>query len=55
MSLNALRQGSHIKIGPARFLILQKLSDNNWQLQNTRNWRVVQTHRRRTSRPVCPQ
>jgi hypothetical protein len=22
MSLNALRQGSHIKIGPARFLIL---------------------------------
>ena len=35
MSLNALRQGSHIKIGPARFLILQKLSDNNWQLQNT--------------------
>jgi putative transposase len=35
MSLSALRQGSHIKIGPARFLILQKLGDNNWQLQNT--------------------
>ena len=35
MSLNALRQGIHIKIGPTRFLILQKLADNNWQLQNT--------------------
>lgn len=35
MSLNALRQGSHVKMGPARFLILQKLSDNSWQLQNT--------------------
>lgn len=35
MSLNALRQGSHVKIGPARFLILQKLSDNHWRLQNT--------------------
>jgi putative transposase len=35
MSLNALRQGSHVKIGPARFLILQKLSDKSWQLQNT--------------------
>ena len=34
MSLNALRQGSHVKIGPARFLILQKLSENSWQLQN---------------------
>ena len=35
MSLNALRQGSHVKIGPTDFVILQKLSDNNWQLQNT--------------------
>ena len=35
MSLNALRQGIHIKIGPVRFLVLQKLADNNWQLQNT--------------------
>jgi len=35
MSLNALRQGSHVKIGPSDFVILQKLSDNNWQLQNT--------------------
>ena len=35
MSLNALRQGSHVKIGPTRFLILQKLSGNAWQLQNT--------------------
>lgn len=35
MSLNALRQGSHIKIGAARFLVLQKLSANSWQLQNT--------------------
>ena len=55
MSLNALRQGIHIKIGPTRFLILQKLSDNNWQLRKYRNWRVVQIHRERTARPVCPQ
>jgi putative transposase len=35
MSLNALRRGNHVKIGAARFLIQQKLGDNNWQLQNT--------------------
>ncbi len=35
MSLNALRKGSHVTIGPTRFLILQKVSDNSWQLQNT--------------------
>jgi putative transposase len=35
MSLNALRRGTHVKIGESRFLIQQKLSDNNWQLQNT--------------------
>jgi len=35
MSLNVLRPGSHVKIGPTRFLILKKLGDNNWQLQNS--------------------
>ena len=34
MSLNALRRGAHVRIGPARFLILKKLDGNNWQLEN---------------------
>jgi hypothetical protein len=35
MSLNAFRKGQHVKIGAASFLILQKLPDCRWQLQNT--------------------
>jgi putative transposase len=35
MSLNALRRGAHVTIGPARFLILKKLDANSWQLENT--------------------
>jgi putative transposase len=35
MSLSALRQGSHVQIGPTRFVMLHKVSDNSWQLQNT--------------------
>lgn len=35
MSLNALRKGNHVRIGPTRFLILQRLGDNRWQLENT--------------------
>ena len=35
MSLNALRRGAHVRIGPARFLILKKLDANSWQLENT--------------------
>jgi hypothetical protein len=30
MSLNALRQGTYVKIGTARLLIHQKLGGNNW-------------------------
>jgi putative transposase len=35
MSLNTLRKGQRIKIGAAKFLVLQKLPDCRWQLQNT--------------------
>lgn len=35
MSVNALGKGNYVKIGPARFLILQRLADDRWQLQNT--------------------
>jgi putative transposase len=35
MSLNALRQGSHVTIGPTRFVMLHKVSAHSWQLQNT--------------------
>lgn len=35
MSLNGLRRGAHVKIGPARFLILKKLDASSWQLENT--------------------
>jgi hypothetical protein len=35
MSLNALRKGQRIKAGASEFLILQRLPDNRWQLQNT--------------------
>ena len=35
MSLNAFRKGQHIKIETTSYLILQKLSNRRWQLQNT--------------------
>ena len=35
MSLNTLRKGQHIRLGAAKFLILQKLPNCWWQLQNT--------------------
>jgi len=31
----ALRPGQHVKIGPARFLILQRLSCGSWRFRNT--------------------
>jgi len=40
MSLHALRVGHRVRIGPSEFVISQRLSENNWQLQNlaTREW-----------------
>lgn len=35
MSLNMLRRGAHVRMGPARFLILKKLDGTSWQLENT--------------------
>ncbi len=35
MSLNALRKGQRIKVGASEFLILQRLPDSRWQLQNS--------------------
>ena len=35
MSLNALRKGQRIKAGASEFLILQRLPDSRWQLQNS--------------------
>jgi putative transposase len=35
MSLNGLRRGAHVTIGPGRFLILKKIEANCWQLENT--------------------
>jgi putative transposase len=35
MSLNAFRAGRRIRIGKREFLILRKLPDRRWQLQNT--------------------
>lgn len=35
MSLSAFRKGQHVKIGAASFLVLQKLPECRWQLQNT--------------------
>src|ERR1051326_1696160 len=35
MSLNALQKGSHVTIGPTRFVMLHKVSAHSWQLQNT--------------------
>lgn len=35
MSLNMLRRGAHVRIGPASYLILKKLDATSWQLENT--------------------
>ena len=35
MSLNMLRRGAHVRIGPASYLILKKLDATGWQLENT--------------------
>jgi putative transposase len=35
MSLHALRAGHQVKIGPTVFLIVQRLPEGRWQLQNT--------------------
>ena len=43
MSLNTLRKGQQIKVGNAEFLIVQKLQDRRWQLQNcaTGEWSAL--------------
>jgi len=35
MSLNSLRKGQRIRIGESEFLILQRLPESRWQLQNS--------------------
>src|ERR1035441_8305528 len=42
MSLHALRTGHQVKIGAAVFLIVQRLPEGRWQLQNTATgeWRT---------------
>jgi len=35
MSLHALRPGHHVKIGPRVFLVVQRLPEDRWHLQNT--------------------
>jgi hypothetical protein len=35
MSLNALRKGQHVDIGGSKFLVLQKLPNCRWHLQNS--------------------
>ena len=35
MSLHALRKGHSVRIGTAVFLIMQRLPEGGWQLQNT--------------------
>jgi putative transposase len=43
MSLNTLRKGQKIRVGSAEFLIVQKLQDRRWQLQNcaTGEWSAL--------------
>jgi hypothetical protein len=43
MSLHALRKGHSVRIGTAVFLIMQRLPEGAWQLQNTvtGEWRTV--------------
>src|SRR6266436_10192773 len=42
MSLCALRRGNRVKIEASEFLILQRLPEDRWQLQNsmTGEWRI---------------
>jgi putative transposase len=35
MSLNVLRRGCHVKIGATNFVILRRLNESRWQLENT--------------------
>src|SRR5713226_9360311 len=35
MSLCGLRKGQRVKIGASEFLIVQRIPENRWQLQNT--------------------
>jgi hypothetical protein len=35
MSLCALRRGNRVKIGASEFLLLQRLPEDRWQLQNS--------------------
>ncbi len=35
MSLNALKKGQRIKAGASEFLMLQRLPDSSWQVQNS--------------------
>ncbi len=46
MSLNALRKGNHVLIGSVGFVILKKLDDDRWQLENavTGEWCVFTEH-----------
>jgi len=46
MSLNALRKGTSVLIGSARFVILKKLDLDRWQLENaaTGEWSVFTEH-----------
>ncbi len=43
MSLSTLRKEQRIKVGTSEFLILQKLPDSRWQLQNcaTGEWSAL--------------
>ena len=43
MSLSTLKKGQRIKVGTSEFLILQKLPDSRWQLQNcaTGEWSAL--------------
>ncbi len=34
MSLHAFRKGHHVRIGSNEFVILQRVTDRSWQLQN---------------------
>jgi hypothetical protein len=34
MSRHALRKGHHVRIGASEFVILQRISERAWQLQN---------------------
>jgi hypothetical protein len=46
MSLCAFRKGHHVRIGTSEFLILQRLPNRTWQLQNvaTGEWSAFAEH-----------